>query len=419
MSDERPGGRARGFTTRALHQPAKRPDPWGALRTPVYDTAAFEFPDAESIQAAFEGTRPAHVYSRSSNPTIEDFELRLTALAGGVGAVAVASGMAAITALTLTLAESGMNVVTTRALFGNTISLDERTLAPWGLETRPVAMTDLDAVAAAIDGRTAFVFLEAISNPGMEVADIPAIVAIAGARGVPVIVDGTATTPYLFPSREWGVAVEIGSTTKFITGGATSIGGVLIDNGTFDWRRSARLAAWLDRPGPSPLIVALRREVYRNLGACLSPHNAYLQTLGLETLALRADRACANALAVARFLEAHPKVRRVNYPGLASSPTHGTALRLLPRGFGGILSFELADRAACYRAMDAMTIPRRATNVNDNKSLVIHPASTIYTEFGPDERASMGVTEGLIRLSVGIEDLDDLLADLGAALERA
>jgi O-acetylhomoserine (thiol)-lyase len=408
-----------GFTTRALHARPRVPDPHGSLRTPVYDSVAFEFGSADEMQAAFEGRRPAHAYSRISNPTVEDYEVRVTALAGALGTLAVSSGMAAITAVVMALAEAGTNIVTTRALFGNTISLGSQTLQPWGLEVRYVDMTRPEEVAAAIDDRTRLVFLEVITNPQLEVADVPAIVAVANGRGVPVVLDGTATTPYLYRSADAGVAVEVISATKYISGGATTVGGLIIDNGAFDWSTSPRLRTWFEKSGPYALLVALRREVYRNLGSCLSPHNAYLQALGLETLALRVDRSCANALALAHRLEADPRVPRVNYPGLPGTAFHATAARLLTRGCGGILTFELEDRAACYRVIDALALIRRATNVNDNKSLIIHPASTIFAEFDPAQRAAMGVTESLVRLSVGIEDLEDLVGDLDQALAQA
>ncbi len=407
-----------GFTTRALHTRPRVKDAHGALRTPVYDTAAFEFASAEEMRAVFEGRQPSHAYSRISNPTVEDYELRVASLADALGVVAVASGMAAITSVVMALAEAGTNIVTTRALFGNTISLGGHTLAPWGLEVRYVDMTRPEQVAAAIDERTRMVYLEVITNPQLEVADVPAIVAVADARGVPVVLDGTATTLYLLRSADVGVAVEVISATKYISGGATSIGGLVVDNGTFDWSSSPRLRPWFEKAGPYALLVALRREVNRNLGACLSPHNAYLQALGLETLAMRVDRSCANALELAQRLSAHPRVRRVNYPGLPGSPAHPTAARLLTKGFGGILTLELEDRAACFAFMDALALVRRATNVNDSKSLIIHPASTIYAEFTPAQRAEMGVPDGLLRLSVGIEDLEDIAADLDQALAR-
>lgn len=408
-----------GFTTRALHTRPRIADSHGALRTPVYDTAAFEFGSAEDMQAAFEGRHAAHAYSRISNPTVEDLELRVTALADALGTIAVASGMAAISAVVLALAESGANIVTTQTLFGNTASLVGSTLAPWGLEVRHADMRDPAAVEARIDERTALVFLEAIANPQMVVADIPAIVAAADRHRVPVVLDGTATTPYLLNSGGLGVAVEVISSTKYISGGATSIGGLIIDNGVFDWSTRPKLAPWFEKAGPYACLVALRRNVNRNTGGCMAPHNAYLQALGLETLALRIDRSCANALELARRLAAHPAVAGVGYPGLPDAPDHELAARLLTRGFGGILTFQLADRATCFAVVDALQLVRRATNVNDSKSLIIHPASTIYADFTPAQRAAMDVPDTLLRLSVGIEDVEDVWADLARALDVA
>lgn len=408
-----------GFTTRALHTPTRLADAHGALRVPVYDSAAFEFESSEAIQEAFEGRRVAHTYSRSSNPTVEDLERKVTALAGAHATIAVASGMAAVTNVILALGGAGTNIVTTRSLFGNTAALLGQNLEPWGLEVRYVDMGDPAAVEAAIDGNTRLVFLEAIPNPQLEVIDIAAVVAAAGRHDVPVVMDGTGTTPYLLRSRDLGVAVEVISSTKYISGGATSVGGLIIDNGVFDWARSPRLVEWVARGGRNGFIMALRRGVYRNSGACMAPHTAFLQALGLETLALRADRSCANAMELAHRLEQHPAVTRVVYPGLPSTPGHAAAARQLTRGFGGILVFHLADRAACFRAMDAMRVIRRATNVNDNKSLVIHPHSTIYADFSAGEKTAMRVTDTMLRLSVGIEDVDDLWADLHRALDAA
>jgi len=408
---------SRGFATLAVHGPVPgRAGQEGTLRPPVYDNAAFAFASAADMQAAFEGRLAAHAYSRVSNPTVQAFEERVAALAGARGALAVASGMAAIANVVLALGESGANVVTTRHVFGNTASLFAQTLAPWGLEVRFADFTAPEAVAAAIDGRTCAVFFETITNPQMEVADARAIASAAHARGVPVVADGTATTPYLFDAKTFGIDVEVISSTKYMSGGATSIGGVILDYGSFDWSRSPRLAESARRFGPHALLFALRREVYRNLGACLAPHAAFLQTLGLETLALRVGASCANARSLANWLEGRPEVLRVNYPGLASSAFHALARAQFPRGTGGILTFDLGGKAEAFAFMDALTLIRRATNVHDNKTLIIHPASTIFCDYGPEERLAMGVSDATLRLSTGIEDGPDLIADLERGL---
>jgi O-acetylhomoserine (thiol)-lyase len=368
------------------------------------------------LQLAFEGKRVAHVYSRSSNPTVADFEQRLRSLTDAAAVIAVSSGAAAITNIIFALAEAGTNIIVSPFLFGNTFSLFQRTFQPWGLEVRFVDLMDPHALSRALNEKTRGVFFEIISNPQLQVVPVREISRLAHSRNVPVILDGTLTTPYLFNSKENGVDIEILSTTKYISGGGTSIGGAIIENGLYDWRQNPKLAPWAEKHGPLALVMALRREIYRNLGSCLSPHNAFLQTLGLETLALRIQRSCGNALAIARFLESHPKVRTVHYPGLESSPYFKIAEAQLPRGCGGLLTFDLKDRASCYQMMDQLKLIRRATNLCDNKTLILHPAGTIYAEFSEEEKSRMGVPDRQMRLSAGIEDCEDLLEDLAQAL---
>lgn len=411
------GSNMKGFTTKAIHGNRPTPDAHNSMRTPVYDSVSFEHPSSKDIERAFQGRRPAHAYSRISNPTIEDFEQRIRLISGGLAVLAVSSGMAAISNLVMTLCETGTNVVTSRHMFGNTVSLFEHSLGPWGLEVRYVDMTDLKAVEKAIDENTRLVFLEIITNPQMEVADIQAISKLTHEQGVPLGVDCTVTTPYLFNSKDNGIDIEVLSSTKYISGGGTSVGGLLIDNGLFDWKQNPKLAPKAKQMGPMAFIATLRTQVYRNLGACMAPHNAYLQSLGLESMALRIDRSCENALALARLLAEHPAVESVNYPGLEDSPYHEIAKQQFGGKFGGIISFSLASKEACFDMMDQVKLMKRATNINDNKSMVIHPASTIFVEYSPEQRAEMKVTDQLIRLSVGIEDLVDLKDDLTQALE--
>lgn len=414
---ERKRDAMKGFTTKAVHGVSIKKDPHGTLRMPVYDSVAFEHETAEDMQAAFEGRVQAHSYSRISNPTIEDYEQRVRLLADAVGVIAVSSGMAAISNVFLALAEAGTNIVTTRSLFGNTYSLLESTLRPWGLDINYVDLSNTDALTAAIDGSTRAVFLETITNPQLQVIDVEAVAKVAHAHNVPVIVDGTVTTPYLFRAKDFGVDVEIMASTKYISGGATSVGGLIIDYGTFNWRRNPKIAPWVPKFGTNALLVWMRTDVYRNLGACLSPHNAYLQTLGLETLSLRAQRSCENALAVAQYLERrHHEVCAVNYPGLPSSKYREIAKRQFPHGFGGILTFDLRNKAECFALMDRLRLIRRATNINDNKSLILHPASTIYCEYSPVQKEDMQVSESMLRLSVGIEDVGDIIGDLEVGL---
>jgi O-acetylhomoserine (thiol)-lyase len=404
------------FATKAIHGLPLKVEAHGALRPPVYDSVAFEFKTSRDIQLAFEGRKPLHAYSRISNPTVEELEQRVRLLADALGVIAVSSGMAAISNVIMALAEAGANLVTTRWIFGNTYSLFEQTFKPWGLNTRYVNMADSASLAAAIDDHTRAVFLEVITNPQLQVTDIDAIAKIAHQHNVPVVLDGTVTTPYLFRSKDHGVDVEVISSTKYISGGATSMGGLIVDNGMFDWSANPKLRLFTKSFGPGALLAYLRHEVYRNEGACLSPHNASLQTLGLETLSLRIDKSSANTLAIAQWLQSQPKVSSVNYPQLDSYPEKELAARLFPRGVGGILTFDLASQDQCYAFQDALQLVRRATNINDNKTLIIHPASTIFCEYSTEDKVSMGVRDTMLRLSVGIEDVEDILEDIGRGL---
>ena len=407
----------KGFTTKAIHGAPIKPDVHGTLRMPVYDSVAFEHETAENMQAAFEGRLPSHSYSRISNPTVEDFEQRVRLLSDAHGVIAVSSGMAAISNVILALAEAGTNIVTSRCLFGNTYSLFESTLRPWGLDIAYVDLSDPIALAAAINPNTRAVFLESITNPQLQIVDVEAVAQVAHAHNVPVIVDGTVTSPYLFRAKDFGADLEVMASTKYISGGATSVGGLILDYGTFNWRHNPKIAPWVAKFQASALLVWLRAEVYRNLGACLSPHNAYLQTLGLETLSLRAQRSCENALAVAQYLDScHGKIRTVNYPGLPGSRYHAIARRQFPHGFGGILTFTLGSKDECFAFMNRLQLIRRSTNINDNKSLILHPASTIYCEYSPAEKEDLHVSDSLLRLSVGIEDVDDIVEDLQVGL---
>jgi len=407
----------KGFSTKAIHSAAPKKDAHGALRMPVYDSVAFEFENSKDLQLAFEGKKPAHTYSRLTNPTVEDLEQRIRLLADARGVIAFSSGIAAIANVIMAIAEKGSNIITTRFLSGDTLSLFERTLGDWGLETRFVDMNDPQSIANAVCDKTRAVFLETITNPQLEIADVARISTLAHDRSVPVIIDGTST-PYLFKSREHGVDLEVVSTTKYVSGGASCIGGALIDNGTFDWKKSPRLAGKARRYGPFALLMTIRRETNRDVGTCLSPHNAYLQTLGLETLALRVERSCENAMALARFLCEHPCVRAVNYPGLPDSPFHETARGQFGGRYGALLTFELGSKEECFHFMDSLTVIRRAVNMNDNKTLIIHPASTLFCEYSSEELSAMNISDRLIRLAAGIEDIEDLIEDMKRGFEE-
>lgn len=404
------------FITKVLHARPPKADVHGSLHTPVYDNASFEFGTAEEMELAFRGKKPAHAYTRITNPTVEFLETKLRVATGAASVTAMASGMAAISNTMLALFGQGDEIIATTHMFGNTYSLFEKTLKPWGFKGVYADLCNIDEVASNITSKTKAIFIETITNPQQEVPDIAALSALAKANNILLIADTTMTPPYLFDAKAHGVDIEVISSTKYISGGATSVGGIVIDYGSYRWDRLAKLEAPWKQYGPMAFTATLKREVFRNLGACLSPHNAYLQSIGLDTLPLRLDRSCANALAVAQYLQAHPSVKAVHYPGLASSPHHETAKRQFNDKFGGIVCFELESQEQCFEMMNKLKIIRRATNVNDNKTLIIHPASTIFSEYSPEQLVVLGVPPTLIRLSVGIEGLADIVEDLQSAI---
>jgi O-acetylhomoserine (thiol)-lyase len=320
--------------------------------------------------------------------------------------------------MVLALADSGSHIVASRFLFGNTLSLFEHTLKPWGLVVDYVDTAVPSQVEDAITDKTRAVFVEIITNPQLQVPDIAALSKITRAHGIPLVVDGTTTSIGLFSSKSFGADIEVLSSTKSISGGATSIGGLIIDYGSFDWSKNPKTCSWAEKAGPRAFLAYLRREVFRNIGACLSPHNAYLQTLGLETLELRLRKSSENALALAQRIEKHPKVKSANYPGLNSFQYSEVAQRQFPNGYGALLCFKLGSRDHCFCFLDRLAIIRRATNINDNKTLAIHPASTIFSEYTFAEREAMGIPDTLVRLSIGIENVEDLWHDIIQALEE-
>jgi len=406
-----------GITTRAIHTRFAKKDPHGSLHMPVYDSASFEFDSAADLENAFTGRKFSHMYSRISNPTIEHFENKVLAITEAFGVLSVSSGMAAISNLILTIAGSGDSIITTKRLFGNTYSLFERTLKPWGLTVKYADLNKLETLENLFDKTTRAIFLETITNPQLEVADIEKLAAIAKRHKILVVVDTTITPLFFLNAKSLGIDIEVLSSTKYISGGATSVGGVIVDYGTYDWKNNPKLADDAQKFGEAALIAKLRKEVYRNLGACLSPHNAYLQSLGLETMVLRAEASCANTLAIAEYLHKNQKIASVNYPGLKDSPYYQIARKQFGHRCGALLTFDLNSKEECFRFMDKLQFIRRATNLNDNKTLILHPASTIFCEYDARLKAEMGIRETMMRLAVGIEDGEDLIADISQALE--
>ncbi|MDR1675270.1 MAG: PLP-dependent transferase [Tannerella sp.] len=402
--------------TRALHTPFPADDVYGSLNMPVYHTVAYEFQTAAQMERAFTGRSAEHVYSRISNPSVQYFENRVKSLTDGADAVAFSSGMAAIMNTFMAIAYTGSNIVTSPHLFGNTYSLLATTLKDFGVEARFCDLTCPEEVNAQVDGKTCAIFLEVITNPQMEVADLRALSAICGEKGVPLIADTTIVPFTVFHAREFGVDIEIVSSTKYISGGATSLGGLVLDYGTFDWRRSSKLAPLVGLFKSSAFSTKMRREIHRNLGAYMSPQAAYFQTLGLESLAVRYRQSAENCRELAERLTRVEGVVSVNYPGLAGHPHHAVSQAQFGDWPGAMLTFDLVSREACFRFIDRLQLIRRATNLFDNKTLAIHPASTIFGTFPEKVRQGMDIGQQTIRISVGLEHVDDLFSDMRQAI---
>lgn len=404
------------FTGKILHTPYAKPDAYGALSMPVYQNAAFEFETAEMMEAAFAGKVGEHTYSRITNPTVQYFESRIQNITNSFGVTALNSGMAAISNVIMTLAQTGSNIVTSRHLFGNTYSFFASTMAAFGVETRFCDLTKPYEVEAHIDANTCCVFLEIITNPQMEVVDLKAISEIAKNADVPLIADTTIIPFSAFKAKEWGINIEIVSSTKYISGGATGLGGLIVDYGNFNWISSPKLHVLAKEFGNAAFTVKLRKEIHRNLGAYMTPQVAYMQSLGLETLTLRYERATTNCRQLAEKLETLPQVVSVNYTALPGNKYYEVSKKQFGNRPGAMFTFNLASREACFTFLNKLKIVKRATNLFDNVTLAIHPASTIFGSFTPVQRMEMNVLETTIRISVGLEDVDDLFQDFHQAI---
>lgn len=409
------------------------PDPTTrAVAVPIYQTTSYAFDDTQHGADLFDLKVPGNIYTRIMNPTNDVLEQRVAALEGGVGALAVASGMAAITYAIQTVAEAGDNIVSVAKLYGGTYNLLAHTLPRIGIQARFAAHDDIAALEALIDERTKAVFCETIGNPAGNIIDLQALADAAHRHGVPLIVDNTVATPVLCRPFEHGADIVVHSLTKYMGGHGTSIGGIVVDSGRFDWAANKSRFPLLNTPdpsyhgvtyteafGPAAFIGRCRVVPLRNMGAALSPFNAFLILQGLETLALRMERHCDNALAVARYLQQHPQVAWVKYAGLADNPEHALARRYLGRP-AAILSFGIqGGSAAGARFIDALKLVVRLVNIGDAKSLACHPASTTHRQLNAEELARAGVSDDMVRLSIGIEHIDDILADLDQALAAA
>ena len=407
----------RGFTTRTLHTPYTKPDVHNALHMPVYDGVAYEFDDAETMEDVFTGKVKSHIYSRTSNPTVEHFEQKMMAVTGGVAAIAVSSGMAAISNAILAVVEKGENILASNHLFGHTYAFFKHTLPSWGIDVKWVDIFSPEDVEKGIDKNTRAVFFETITNPQLEIPDIPAIVKIAKEHGLITIADTTLTPPYVFNSREQGIDIDVMSATKFISGGAAAFGGVIIDNGK-NWETIPALKRF-ENAGARAFVFRIRKEIFRHLGGAMTAQTAHYMNLGLDTLALRVERSVENCFELAIFLRSFPEVKKVTYPGIEEHPQNKLSKELFDNKPGAILTFDIESREACFDFMNHLTLIRRATNLNDNKTLIIHPYSTIYAEFSPEEKSAMQIKDTMMRLSVGIEDVEDLKSDIKEALTKS
>ena len=431
-----------GFDTLSLHAGQVPDSQYGARATPIYLTTSFVFKDGDQAASLFNMERAGHVYSRISNPTNAVLEERISALEGGVGAIATASGQAALHLAIATLMDAGSHIVATRALYGGSHNLLEYTLPRFGIDTSFVAPRDPDAIRAAIRPNTRLIFGETLGNPGLDVLDIPSVAAIAHEHGLPLLVDATFTTPYLMRPLELGADLVLHSATKFLGGHGVAIGGLLVDGGRFDWEQAGNSAGkfptlteaypgfhGMDFADESPVAAFLlraRREGLRDFGASMSPFTAFQILQGMETLPLRMARHIDNTRRIVAHLAAHPQVASVSYPELPDHPDHELARRLLPKGCGAVFSFVLKGgqatgdaRLAGKRFIESLRLFSHLANVGDAKSLVIHPASTTHFRMSQEALAAAGIFPGTVRLSVGLEEAEDLIEDLNRGLHAA
>jgi O-acetylhomoserine (thiol)-lyase len=404
-----------GFTTTILHNDRSKPIEHGSLHKPVHTSVAFGYGDARQLASVFQGKEPGFRYGRQGNPTVSALEDKVTKMEDGVATLCFATGMAAIGALAQALLKEGDHVVSSSFLFGNTNSL-WNTVAGQGTEVSFVDATDVANVEAALKPNTRIVFVETIANPRTQIADLARIGELCRQRGILYVVDNTMTTPYVFRPKAVGAGLVVNSLTKSIGGHGMALGGALTDTGLFDWSAYPNIAAnFRKQPAKAQGMAQLRAKSLRDFGASLAPDAAHQIAVGAETLALRMERTCANALALARMLESDDRVAAVYYPGLASHPQHQLASEQF-RAYGSLFSFELKEGIDCFDYLNRLKIAIPASNLGDTRTLVIPVAHTIFFEMGPERRASMGIAESLIRVSVGIEDTEDLLRDFGEAL---
>ncbi len=406
------------FNTRLLHEGVNRQEYNGATLTPICQSSAFEQESAEGLEKIFENKAPGYCYTRVGNPTVTAFENRITKLEGGIGTIACSSGMAALFNAVTNIVQCGDQIISSASLYGGTIDLFHD-LEAFGIKTVYVKNNDWEEIENAFTQNTKAVFAETMGNPRLDVTDVERLAQIAHSHGVPLILDNTTATPFLFRGIEHGADIIVNSSSKYINGSSNSISGVLTDGGRFKWdfEKYPGLAPY-KKFGPFAYIAKLRNSLFRNTGACLAPQNAFLNIIGMETLGLRMERECDNALGLAEWLEEEYGFLQVNYPGLKSSPWNDLAEKQFERGYGAILTIRAGSKEKAFKFINALTIPYKLSNIGDTKTLVIHPASTISLHSNDKEREDAGVFDDLVRVSVGIEDLEDLKEDFAQALDK-
>jgi O-acetylhomoserine (thiol)-lyase len=406
--------------TSAIHAGFAGDSQTGAAAVPICQTVSYAYKSAAELAAVFEGHAPGYIYTRIANPTTTALEARLTLLENGIGCIATSSGMAAIASVVMGLVKTGDKIIAAAGIFGGTVSLFENTLGRFGVETVLVDVADTNNFAKAIDDKTKLIFVESIGNPRMDVPDIPAIAQIAHKANIPLVVDNTVTTPVLFKPGEVGADIVIHSTSKFINGHGTAIGGAIIDTGNYDWRKGVfeDIKKLSERVRQLAFLSHLRNVIYRDLGGCPGPMNSFLMLQGLETLPVRMVRHCENAKKLALFLSEHPKVSWVNYPGLEDNGFYGRVDKLFNGQGSGLLTFGMDTKERAFEFIDSLKLAKNMANLGDAKTLVIHPASTIFHEFNDAEKEKMGIMADMIRVSVGIEDFEDIKADFQQAIEK-
>ena len=393
----------------------------GASAVPICQTVSYAHNTAQALADAFAGRSPGYIYTRIANPTTTALESRLTELEDGIGCVATSSGMAAVASAVMALVKAGDEIIAAAGIFGGTVSLFENTLRRFGVVTNFVDAADTSNLQDALNEKTKLIFIETIGNPRMDVPDIPAIAELAHKAGIPLVVDNTVTTPVVFRPGKFGADIVVHSTSKFINGHGTAIGGAIIDAGNYNWREGPfdQIRKLSQKVGQLAFLWYLRNVIYRDLGGCPAPMNSFLMLQGLETLPPRMAKHCENGERLAQFLQSHPNVSWVNYPGLKTSEFHDRVIKLFTGRAGGLLTFGLGDKEKAFEFIDSLRLAKNLANLGDAKTLVLHPASTIFGEFDAHELGSMGVTPDMVRVSVGIEDFEDIKADFEQAIERA